>query len=339
MNAHLISEDYLYAIQQRNLVYNCDFRYFSNQVSNGNIIDYGIPDGWQYKDTGSNGSINFDTENNQLVIKKSQNTDLMQFSQALHEFPRWKKMLLSKTITAKVCLNLGLEGEISIILSDGISSTTVTKNGKGNWVVELHLKVDATASKVTISIQSAVPFMTINLSKVVANVGLVALENLSCIVEGVIGERKQYIATETSPAEELSLCNEPTELSSNHTRLDSVINGRFGRGQNGRSLLIDMRGYFSRAWNNGSAIDPDASKRKAPNSGTVTGDHVSTFEEDIFLKHDHGLNFGIDKPILTGDKGSATIVNTTVASKTNSTSEGKETRPKNIAELYTIKWA
>ena len=35
-------EDYIYALQQRNLVYNYDFRYFSNQKNDNGKIEYGI---------------------------------------------------------------------------------------------------------------------------------------------------------------------------------------------------------------------------------------------------------------------------------------------------------
>jgi hypothetical protein len=332
-------ENYLYAIQQRNLVYNYNFIYFSNQIHNGDVTSFGIPDGWQYIDTGSNGSIDFNASSNQCVVKKSEGSSLMKFSQALHEFPRWEQMLLGETVSAKIILNISIAGNVKFILSDGIDSSTITKNGIGDFEIDLQLKINPDATSVTIQIESDVPYITLSISKIYANVGLMAIQYLSCVVQGVIGERKQYIATETPPAEELSLCNQAIELSNNYTRLNSVLQQRFGVGDNGNSMLLDMRGYFSRAWDNGAATDPDANSRTAPGTGTVTGDHVSTFEQDIFLKHDHGLDFSIDKPILAGDKVSATIINTLSTSSTNMEADGKETRPKNIAELYTIKWA
>lgn len=328
-------DEHLYAMQQRNLVYNHDFRYFSNQIE----FSYGIPDGWCYEDKGVNGSINFDTNTERCIIKKSGNTSLMVFKQALHEFPRWKQMLLEKVVSVKVILNLNLAGDVSVTLSDGIDSSTIVKNGIGDFDVEVQLKVNKAAKSVWITISSAAPSIVISISKVYGNVGLIALENLPCIVQGIIGERKQYIGTEIPPAEELSLCQAPLELSNDYSRLNSVINNRFGKGTNGNSMLIDMRGYFSRAWNNAAKVDPDASNRKSPGTGTIEGDHVSTVEQDVFLKHDHGLGFSIDKTILMGDKSSTTIINTTSTSKTKETADGKETRPKNIAELYTIKWA
>src|SRR5688572_23364938 len=81
--------EHLYALQQRNLVYNHDFRYFNNKTESG----YGTPDGWYYDDKGANGSITFDKSTECCTIKKSGGTGLMTFKQALHEFPRWKQML------------------------------------------------------------------------------------------------------------------------------------------------------------------------------------------------------------------------------------------------------
>jgi hypothetical protein len=330
----------LYALQQRNLVYNYDFRYFSNQVANGSVIEYNTPDGWQHKDTGTNGTIGFDEVNKTCVIKKSGGNEEMTFTQALHEFPRWKQMLLGKTITGKVIMNIGIQGNVTVSLTDGVNTTAVTKSTKGELELELQLDIDESATELILSIETAVPFMTLNIATCNVNIGLVSILNLPCVVQGVIGERKQYIATENAPAEELSLCNGLTELTGEYTRLRSVINNKFGvNSKTNAPYLINMGGYFSRAWDNGSGIDPDAKGRLPLQNGTIKGDKVSTLEEDIFLKHNHGLNFSINKNILTGDKGAATVIDPTSTSNTKDESDGKETRPINIAELYTIKWA
>lgn len=333
-------QDYLYALQQRNLVYNYDFKYFSNQIPNGGTIKYGTPDGWVYADAGSNGTIDFDNDTKRCVIKKSGGNELMTFTQALHEFPRWKQMLIGETVTGKIVLNTGIEGDVSVTLTDGVNSTRLTKSTKGDQEFNLQLKIDDLATQLILSIETKVPYMTLNIATCNVNVGQVSIKYLPCIVEGVIGERKQYIATETAPAEELSLCHGLAELTSEYTRLASVINNRFGvNSKTNNPYLINMGGYFSRAWDNGSGIDPDAANRTSPGEGTVKGDKVSTLEKDIFLKHNHGLDFSINKPILTGDAGSATVIDPSSTSKTNDESDGKETRPINIAELYTIKWA
>lgn len=333
----LALEKLLFAMQQKNLLYNGDFRYFSNQVPNTPVTNYGTPDGWVLSDPGVNGKIGFDPQTNCCIITKSEGNERMVFSQMLHEFPRWKEMLTNQFVTAKVFLSVSTQGTVDVKLTDGKDVSTISKTGNGSFEFDIRLFVNKDATKLSLSIESATPFLKIAVSQVYANVGEVALKNLPCTVLGIIGERRQYVATETAPAEELSLCNAPVELGQEYTRLNSVLNGRFGTGPGKRSLLPDMRGYFSRSWNNGAAIDPDAKDRKAL-GGTVTGDRVGTTEIDVFKKHDHKLKFSPDKPILAGKEVSATIINTLSTSKTDPEG-GLETRPVNIAELYTIKWA
>lgn len=331
-------EDLLFTMQQRNLVYNGDFRYFSNQMPNGAEIEYGVPDGWIHMDSGQNGKIGFDPSTNECVITKSSDNSLMTFKQNLHEFPRWEAMLLGQQVTGKVVLTTSVDATISVALSDGIDTDTKSKTGKGNMEFNVNISINDSAKSLSIAIESTTAHVIIGVSRVYVNVGSTALVNLPCIVQGIIGQRHQYVATETAPAEELSLCKASEELSGDYTRLNSVLNKRFGEGANGMSLLPDMRGYFSRSWDNGATIDPDAKSRKALGKSSVTGDHIGTLQEDEFLEHQHGLKFSTDKPILAGDKISATIINTASTSKTENIG-GKETRPKNIAELYTIKWA
>ncbi len=242
-----------------------------------------------------------------------------------------------KTVSAKVLLSVSAQSTVEVCLSDGIDQDSVSKTGNGEFEFDLQLNVNETAAKLILSIASATPHVKIYIREACANVGKVVIKTLPCMVQGVIGQRFQYVATETAPAEELSLCAPPTELSADYTRLDSVLNQRFGKGGNNRSLLPDMRGYFSRSWDNGAAVDPDAKERKAL-GGNLTGDHVGTKEEDVFLKHKHELKFSRDKSILTGTMGAAIVIDPTKTSFTEDEG-GKETRPKNIAELYTIKWA
>ncbi|RZF91249.1 hypothetical protein EXT42_14195 [Pseudoalteromonas sp. CO302Y] len=71
-----------------------------------------------------------------------------------------------------------------------------------------------------------------------------------------------------------------------------------------------------------------------------TGDLVGTTEPDIFKEHQHTITF---KPVnmLNPEKGAPAYgVNPTASTQTQITTEGDlETRPINIAELFTIKWA
>lgn len=337
--------DLLFAMQQRNLVYNHDFLYYSNKAVKDMALTFNHPDGWIYKDKGANGQISFDEATKSCLIQKSSEFAQMTFSQVISEFPRWKKYLPGQKVSACAVVNnpnTSTTGyELTFSMSDGISTSSKTLffNTSQKKEICIELNLNENAAKLEISLECTTKNAIIYVEKVYANIGNVALDTLPCIVSGIIGERKQYIATENPPEGELSLCDAAIELDSNYTRLNSVLNNRFGMGKNGYSLLLDMRGYFSRAWDNGANTDPDAATRTVPGTGTIKGDHVSTFQQDIFLKHDHGLDFSINKSILTGDKAPAIVIDISKTSRTNPELDGKETRPKNIAELYTIKWA
>lgn len=338
-------EDILFAMQQQNLVYNHNFTLYSNRKIENSVLTYNHPDGWIYKDSGANAQIGFDEGTDSCLIQKSTDSSKMIFSQFINEFPRWKDLLRGQKITAAFTIEnpvfAATDFEITFYLKDGISISSKTIPFKSGNIqkVDLELIVSESAENIEIGLECSTPRAIIYIKKVFANKGEIALETLPCIVQGIIGERKQYIATEFAPEGELSLCEEPIELSNKFTRLNSVLNERFGKGSNENSMLIDMRGYFSRAWNNDSTIDPNANDRTSPGTGTIKGDHVSTFEEDIFKKHDHGLKFSTDLMITAGTGASMSIINTKTTSKTDIEKDGLETRPKNIAELYTIKWA
>lgn len=322
-------------LQQENLVYNYNFLYFSNQSSDGD----NHPDGWFYQDTGANGSIGLNEDSCQIIRGNTPNTS-MTFQQALHEFPRWQKKLQGQTVTAKVHLQLEKGTTVTVSLKDNIASTTqtITATNDGEYLFEVQLDINLNATKLYLTITSASPDITLIIHKAYANIGSMALETLPCIIKGIIGERKQYIATQIAPAEELSICKTAQELSANQTRLDSVLNHRFGKGANQRSMLPDTRGYFSRAWNNKSTVDPDASTRTTLGNDKLKGDLVGTGEEDIFKSHNHDLKFAPINIFINSSGIANNGLNITTSSDTKETG-GAETRPINVAELYTIKWA
>jgi len=343
-------ENIMYSIQQRNLVYNYNFLLFSNQ-ENKTIIEYNHPDGWIYNDSGSQGEITFDTDLNCCkIVTGAENPEKetkMILKQCIHEFPRWRETLCNQRISAVAVISSPDPSCIlTFCISDGVSenSKTITLNpANPKQDLEVNLEVSENATGLFVSIECEQSVSNINVYKVYANIGKMAFETLPCIVEGVIGERKQYMSIETPPATELSLCQKSIELpqsaSESYTRLNSFLNGKFGIGPEDRSMLPDMRGYFSRAWNNGATIDTDAINRSALGTGEITGDHVGTVELDQYKQHDHELKFDTSGELAPGTVSPPLpVINNYKTSKTNP-SGGSETRPKNIAELYTIKWA
>lgn len=329
-------EKLTYSMQQRNLVYNYNFLYFSNSAVDGSgRIIYNHPDGWIYNDPGSGAHIGLEKDSCRIVTS-SDDQSRMSFKQALHEFPRWKSILQGKTVSAYVSMNISANSSVTVSLADGVVKNSKTLQSQGSVIVELQLKIAANAEEFYIEIESRSNSSVINIYKVYANIGDIPVENLPCIVSGIIGERKQYVSSQIPPAEELSLCEASRELEPNQTRLSSVLNGRFGTGQQyNLSLLPDMRGLFSRAWNNGSGIDPDASTRKISGNEAFEGDYVGTNEVDTYKEHNHGLNFVVANVAYAG---AVSGINTAGKSSTELSGDA-ETRPKNIAELYTIKWA
>ncbi|KFF05314.1 hypothetical protein [Flavobacterium reichenbachii] len=336
------NEDILYAMQQRNLVYNYNFLNYSNQIPDANNIDYKHPDGWVYEDIGVNAKIGFDPQSNSCMIIKSNGNDVMTFKQNINEFPRWTDLICGKKVSACALIaNVGtVDCQIIFSIYDGMntSSDSVFFKSKEEKEINIFLDVSPNASTLVISIQSNSINAVLYIKKVFANLGSVALENLPCIVEGNIGERKQYMSTNVPPATELSLCDASVELSVSYTRLNSFLNGKFGKGAKGYSLLPDMRGYFSRAWDNKANIDTDANKRTALGQGQISGDNVGTVELDQFKEHDHELQFDLSGQIPAGPSAPLLSVNKMVTSNTVKNG-GTETRSKNISELYTMKWA
>jgi hypothetical protein len=328
------------AVNQNNLVYNYNFLYFSNADYSVKPVNYGTPDGWVYSDPGELGGICYSDET--VIIKTSNdNNSNMQFKQALNEFPRWESTLSNKTITAKIYINVTAESLVKVSLSDGINTSCESRFSEdiNDIIFDLQLQIDENFIELTVLLECQSNEATIKISKIYANIGDIAVENLPCIVQGIIGETKQYLVTENPPANELSLCEQAVELPKvGMSRLNSVINGRFGLSEDGQSLLPDVRGYFMRAWDNGAIIDPDANERKAlGKSSTNIGDKVGTWQQDIFKEHHHKISFSKSTLIPSGDKIPCYPV---IEKQDNTTDEGgNETRSINISELYTIKWA
>lgn len=322
----------------RNLVYNGDFLLFSNRTGPNAETDYGHPDGWGFAHTGTVTVGQDPTAGACVVITKS-GTVSATLSQALHEFPRWQAQLLGQTVTLAIRVRIDPNCTLAISLSDGVTTTRrvfEAKPSQEDHDVGLQLVLDSKATGLVLSFDTASPSTRFAVLEVYGNTGDTPVRYAPCIVDGVIGRRCTYLATEYPPARELSLCAAPTELTADQTRLSSVLNGRYGEGPNGRSMLPDMRGYFTRAWDNGAKVDPNASGRTAWGTGSVTGDHVGTVQPDAFASHDHPYDTFVSSTTSQPGSGSTAVA----PSKANTKQTGgDETRPKNVSHLFTITWA
>ena len=236
-------EELLYAMQQKNLVYNYNFLYFSNKKANDILINYGHPDGWVFTSEDGCGIIGLNTSANSCLIRTG--NEKVKLSQALHEFPRWRENLTGKKITAKAHIHLASNSVITFSLSDGVKTKTSLVKGTGDIEPEVQIDVSKDATQLQLSIESSTTNVVINISKVYANIGNIALEGLPCIINGVIGECKQYLFIETPPAGDLLLGKVQEELAPDYSRLNSVLNKRYGKANNGMSLLPDIHKYVS----------------------------------------------------------------------------------------------
>ncbi|MEM7077742.1 MAG: hypothetical protein AAF513_03835 [Pseudomonadota bacterium] len=337
MNSH--DNDLLFAMRQRNLVYNADLRQRSNPAVDGNSI--GIPDGYVYQNAGAGAVI--DAAAGQGIAITIGGDGALVLSQNLHEFPGWRQVLPGHLVTATINVDIPVETtvDISLALTDGIRTHTNTWSNpdSGLFSIDIDLTVAEDATRLSLTVTSDSAGASFSLLGLAANRGSIALPELACQVSGVIGGVHQYVGTQATPITQLNLCEVARELSEDETRLDTVLNGRFGRGNNSRSLLPDLRGYFLRAWDNGAPVDPDAGSRtplgKDP---AIKGDMVGTKQEDEIREHRHDIAYAPDALAPSGNTKPITPI---TQLKTGSTEPfgGNETRGKNVAVMYTISWA
>ncbi len=337
---------------QQNLVYNHDFRLFSNQSGAiSSWYDYQHPDGWIFSDNGTDGKVGYDTVLECCKIQTSSDGSGSRIlKQSLHEFVNWKNLLLGKTVTLKAFV----KGGALLKLSDGVSVTScVLQNTGAIEEVELQIETGLFVTELTFSIESETAANIIEIYKVYANKGNHAIETLPCIIQGHIGEIKTYNATEIAPAGEFELNG--IELPAGYTRLDSFLNGKLGRGNNGRSKLIDGRGMFERQWAHGSDNDPDRAGRTNRGDG-VNGDRVGTRQGDAIrnitgdwtayelaashnskvlasgaLYHKSGCVYG-------GASGNADLSPIIGLDASRIVPVGLDNRPKNYGVFKTIRW-
>ena len=86
----------------------------------------------------------------------------------------------------------------------------------------------------------------------------------------------------------------------------------------------DLRGEFVRGWSNGKA-------------GIDVGRALGSFQGDQFAEHAHGIATG-DAAAADGLSGGGNRVSDTITVNTNTAGSGTETRPRNFALMYCIKY-
>ena len=119
-------------------------------------------------------------------------------------------------------------------------------------------------------------------------------------------------------------CNGALLSRTTYAALFAVIGTTFGVGDGSTTFALpDMRGYFSRGWDDGRGID--------------TGRTFGSIQADDFKSHGHTIYINTNKGYSTGGT-TWDFLGTYGAGTSTGAAGGTETRPKNIALLYCIKY-
>lgn len=152
-----------------------------------------------------------------------------------------------------------------------------------------------------------------------------------------VGEIRPFIAVESPPSGWLE-CDGSAVSRTTYADLFSgqtlSIGTTFGVGDGSTTFNVpDLRGRFLRGWDHGAGTDPDAASRTNRGDGT-SGDHVGTKQADEYKTHRHGIAGSTS--ILSS--GSDLFRSGTETTTYSAFSGGNETRPKNIAVMWCIKY-
>lgn len=104
--------------------------------------------------------------------------------------------------------------------------------------------------------------------------------------------------------------------------------------------LPDLRGQFLRGWSNGSGVDPDAGGRTALQTGGAIGDNVGSYQAHALQQHTHTYTRRETK--WTTTDGNTNVWRNDAPYESSGANganvSGNETRPKNAAVNYIIKY-
>lgn len=138
------------------------------------------------------------------------------------------------------------------------------------------------------------------------------------------------------------LCDGRSLSTDNYPELFAVLGYLYGKAKDdsGKDTfkIPDYRGLFLRGFDAGAGMDPQADERIAP-TGDSTMNVVGSLQCDTLQDHTH--NYDLTQPSGLSQPGQA--AGTSITSKPTTSpnapaSSGPETRPKNIAVNYIIKY-
>lgn len=113
-----------------------------------------------------------------------------------------------------------------------------------------------------------------------------------------------------------------------------------GTGSDGPTFRIpDYRGLFLRGVDAGAGMDPQAADRKSPDGSNAQVSGIGSLQCDAFEDHTHNYNsVNLGSPSGSGSSAGTTSTPTKTTSPNSPARFGPETRPKNVAVNYVIKY-
>lgn len=126
------------------------------------------------------------------------------------------------------------------------------------------------------------------------------------------------------------VCDGSTPSRTTYAALFAAIGTLWGTGDGSSTFTLpDLRGQFLRGHDNGHGDDPDASSRTG-------GDVVGSSQADEFKSHNHDMPIQLNNGYAAGSGGAREQAYSAGVDTGNR--GGNETRPKNYAVLYIIKF-
>ena len=123
-----------------------------------------------------------------------------------------------------------------------------------------------------------------------------------------------------------------------YPELFAVIGYLYGKSGTNLYNLPDYRGLFLRGVDAGSGMDPDSSKRLAP-TGNGTSSGIGSFQCDALQTHTHIYkSVQLAAPAQSGNAAGQTNSEVSTSAPESPARITTETRPKNIAVNYIIKF-
>ncbi|MGG7539857.1 phage tail protein [Rhizobium sp. Nf11,1] len=165
--------------------------------------------------------------------------------------------------------------------------------------------------------------------------------NAACASSGATAGTKANAPLNYVEAQGWMLCDGRYLSTLAYPELYSVIGGLYGERNSGTGLefrIPDYRGLFLRGFDAGAGIDPDAKQRLDPTGNNVSN-IVGSLQCDAMQTHSH--SYGVTTPSGISQQGSA--AGTSISSKSTGSPESpartaSETRPRNVAVNYLIKF-